>query len=124
MNIANVEIKMVKVCINEGSLWKGDLYYCDNDTEEEESAFQKKLHATCLKRDQYRCPFSRYYDPTGSKHYSDARPEALEWDNLGPTRAAHIIPFRPGRLRNNAQVSSFFASRCLVFMIFFINPSN
>jgi hypothetical protein len=125
LNIANIESKIVKVCINESSLWKRDLYYCDNDTEEEESAFQKKLHATCLKRDQYRCPFSGYYSPTGSEHCSDARPEALEWDNLGPTCAAHIIPFRLGKLKNNAQVCSFSTSRCLVLMILlFINPSN
>lgn len=48
LNTANVEMKLVKVCINESSQWRRNLYYCDNDTEEEESAVQDGLHARPL----------------------------------------------------------------------------
>lgn len=48
LNTANVEMKLVKVCINESSQRRRNLYYCDNDTEEEESAVQDRLHARPL----------------------------------------------------------------------------
>jgi hypothetical protein len=40
----------VKVCINESSNWKRDLYYCDNETEGEENAVSSESQKDLLEK--------------------------------------------------------------------------
>lgn len=61
---------------------------------------QKMLKSTCLKRDNYRCVVTGFWDAAAEGIFS----EETMGDRIMDTELAHFIPFSMGKYENPVQV--------------------